>query len=363
MSRLLVTNADGPTAQSYVQMDPREHAYNKPEMYGVLDQKILRDETLYDVTNTKMVESNIEYVPGCERLFLEIISNASDNVGRSRRAGVDPGKIDVVMTSSTISITNYGLPIPIEIHPEKKIYVPEMIFGTMFTSSNYHVDRHEVGTNGVGAKIVNIFSTEFKVCVHDSIRKLKYVQIWRNNMKDKDIPEITPYNGIFSAVQIIYTMDFPRFGYTEYPQEAYSLYARHCADISFTAKTVVTFNGAEFNYSAIKEYARLYFGDIVDTGITHYQWPTGTEIIKRKGCQFSKNNTFAEIEMIAIDTPDAGRHISFVNCMMSREGGIHVDAAVSAVAGNTVEMINDVAIKKLTKMNKGNTLKLREVYQ
>ena len=36
-----------------------------------------------------------------------------------------------------ISVWNNGQGIPIEIHKEHKIYVPELIFGHLLTGSNY----------------------------------------------------------------------------------------------------------------------------------------------------------------------------------------------------------------------------------
>jgi len=44
-------------------------------------------------------------------------------------------------------------------------YVPELIFGTLLTSSNYDDDQKKVtgGRNGYGAKLCNIFSTEFTI--------------------------------------------------------------------------------------------------------------------------------------------------------------------------------------------------------
>jgi len=363
-----------PTAEAYKQYDHRTHVYMKPDTYIGADEKVVRDEWLYDIQNGRMINSTIDFVPGCERLCLEILTNASDNVGRSRRAGVDPGRIDIMMDNSSISITNYGLPIPIEIHPDEKVYVPQMIFGSLLTSSNYEVERHEAGTNGIGAKAANIFSTEFMVIIHDHIRHLKYTQIWNNNMTIRGDPIIEQYTGKNSSVQVVYKMDFARFGYPVpvtspngektggYPPEAFALFARHAIDISFTAKTVVTFNGHEFNYVNIRDYARLYFGDSVDTAIVHYQWPAGTEVInKKKGYQVARNPAItAEIELIAIDTPDAGNHVSFVNCMMTRDGGVHVNAAVKAVGDSAVQMINENMLKKLTRQNKGKELDAKE---
>jgi hypothetical protein len=47
-------------------------------------------------------------------------------------------------------------------HKEEKVYVPELIFGHLLTSSNYDDNEKKVtgGRNGYGAKLANIFSTE-----------------------------------------------------------------------------------------------------------------------------------------------------------------------------------------------------------
>jgi len=357
------------SADNYKQYDHRTHVYMKPDTYIGADEPMTREEWLFDLENGNMMTSNVNFVPGCERLYLEVLTNASDNVGRSRRAGVDPGIIEIEMTNSTISVTNYGLPIPIEIHPEEKVYVPQMIFGSLLTSSNYEVDRHEAGTNGIGAKAANIFSKEFIVIVNDHIRKLKYTQVWSDNMTIRSEPIIEKYKEKVSSVKIIYKMDFERFKYPVpngqeggYPKEAFSLFARHAVDISFTSKTLVKFNGSEFNFSNIRDYARLYFGEAVESAVIHYQWPNGTEVINKKnGRQIAKNSSILpEIELIAIDTPDDGHHVSFVNCMMTKEGGVHVNSAFKAVGESAVQMINDSVLKKLTKQNKGKELDAKE---
>ena len=64
-----------------------------------------------------------------------------------------------------IQIWNNGKGIPVEMHREEKVYVPAMIFGQLLTSSNYDDEERKVtgGRNGYGAKLCNIFSTEFTI--------------------------------------------------------------------------------------------------------------------------------------------------------------------------------------------------------
>ena len=61
-------------------------------------------------------------------------------------------------------------------HEKEGIYIPELIFGNLLTSSNYDDDEKKVvgGRNGFGAKLCNIFSTEFTVETADKNSKKIY---------------------------------------------------------------------------------------------------------------------------------------------------------------------------------------------
>ena len=363
----------GPSAADTKMYDQRTHVYMKNDMYIGADVPTERQTWLYNLVTGKLYKDTIYLVPGLERIFMEILSNASDNACMSRRKGIDPGKIDVVMNNSTISITNYGAPMPVEIHPDlinEQIYIPQISFGRLLTSRHYETDRHEAGTNGVGSKATNIYSKKFTAIIHDAIRHKKYTQTWTENMIHCHEPIIDHnYNGKISSVQIIYEADFARFGYQVpigetggYEPEAFSLFARHTLDVSLNAKIPVTFNGIGFNLSNIKDYGRLFFGDIVDEGVIHYQWPAGTEIIKKKkGTQVSKDPAILpEIELLALDTPDEGCHISFTNGIQNFDGGVHTNAAFKAVGDSTVKMINENIQKKLSRGKKNKELDAKE---
>lgn len=340
------TSVDGspliPQATDYKKLTHIQQIYKRCGMYIGNDTQTPRDEWIFDLNTLKMRKATITVPDGVERLYLEILSNGGDNVDRSRKAGVDAGIIEVLMNEHTISIKNNGVPIPVELHPEHGVYVPEMILGMLLTSSNYDdsKERTGIGMNGYGAKLVNIFSKSFMVIVCDGFRNLKYQQVWNENMSVRGEPSIEPYQGE-SSVQIVYTMDFARFGYTQYPEEAFYLFARHAADVSLTCKVPVTFNGIPFNVQDVRDYASLYFGND-RSHIVYYEWPDGTETINKKGgVQVAKNPYVIPItEMCVIDTPDMGEAISFVNGMPTKEAGVHVDAAMKSLSNAILETIN-----------------------
>lgn len=335
----------------YKHYTPIEHVLKIPDMYIGSDEQAVRDEFLYNFEEKRITKVDISLPEGVERLFLEVLSNASDNVGRSRRLGIDPGVIDVTMTETTITVRNEGMPIPIEMH-EEGVYVPELIFGTMLTSSNYEGDRHEAGRNGLGAKLCNIYSVFFSVDIGDGVNGIRYTQTWEKNMSVRGEPQFEEYQGP-DYVLVTFTMDFERFGYQQYPDEAFNLYARHCADISFTSKVKTTFNEIVFDVSNIKNYATLYFGNAVDRSLVHYQYAPGIKAPKKKGTILAADGfSLPNVELIVIDTPDAGECVSFVNFLMTKNGGVHVQAAIKAVSTLVVNIVNTEKPTKSAKAEK-----------
>ena len=80
-----------------------------------------------------------------------------------------------------------------EIHSGENIYLPELIFGNLLTSSNYNKDEKKItgGKNGCGAKLTNIYSTEFTIETMDRINKKKYKQTFTDNMNNNGKPQIS----------------------------------------------------------------------------------------------------------------------------------------------------------------------------
>ena len=330
----------------------------KLEMYTGSKKQKPREEWWYNLSK-ESIEKGIITLPECiERCFMEPLTNASDNVHRSRRWGVKPGHIYVYMSPSRIIIENKGTPIPIEFKEEEGMYVPELIFGVPGSSSHYNESvRHEAGVNGIGAKLTNVFSNRFEIEIDDHIRKKSYKQVWNGmGLEGREDPQIEVYRSKESRVRVTFDLDYDHFGYEDgrAPEETFCLFARHCADISFTTKVPVHFEynlfeddeGAkktiEFELGHPKDYARLYFADAVENSFLHYEWPKGTKIIKKEdGRQVSRDpNIIPLVEMCVIDTPDASENVSFVNSMMTRDGGVHVEAALKSVSDHIVNFIN-----------------------
>jgi DNA gyrase/topoisomerase IV subunit B len=338
-------------ADDFKGLTDKGHIYQITDTYIGSDEQVEREEWVFRFAKNLLEKRKITVSQAVERLFLEILSNAGDNAFASRNSGVDPGSIDITMTDEVITIRNGGLPIPIEVNKEMNLYAPEMIFGVLRTSSNYdpNVIRMGCGRNGFGAKLVNIFSKEFKIDVADNIRKKRYRQTWRNNMDVRENPVIESYSGP-SYVEVSYKMDFARFGYEEhkYPPEAFALFGRLALEMSMNCKVPLMMNGTQYDVMDIQNFCKFIFPpDAIATSIVH---------IEQEDPMY--------IEICIMDSPDSGETLSYVNGMITRDGGVHVEAVIKGISNVLLDKINSSkAVKLLNKddSKKKNILTLADI--
>lgn len=355
MQNMINTQVALPKASDYEGLTPEEHIRRVPDTYvGSVVPNDREKEVILFKSNAETGETDMEskmctitLAEAIERVFLEILSNAGDNAEKSRRIAdfsKKIGGIDVIMDRYTITIRNGGVPIPIE-KCENGMWLPEFIFGTLRSSSNYQ--GNDAGTycgrNGYGAKLTNIFSTIFSVSVGDSLKNLQFDQTWTEGMKKKSEAVVKAYNKKESYVEVKYSLDFPYFQMEQYTDEAFNLFAQHVANIGLIHKIPVSFNGIKFKCQNIKDYCKLLFGEEASkNAIVHYEWPVGTELVEKNGTMISKDKSAkAIIEMCVLDTPDNGKHLSFVNGIPTTDGGVHVNSAYKSISSTVLDMIND----------------------
>ena len=152
-------------SQKYKKLTQIEHVIKKPGMYIGEVKPRQEFQWIYNKDEKKMEYKEIVYSPGLYKIFDEIIVNALDETTRDKT--ITEMKINI--NQDTISVFNDGVGIPIVIHPEHKIYVPELIFANLLTSTNYGDNDKRVtgGTHGLGAKLTAIFSKEMIVEIGD----------------------------------------------------------------------------------------------------------------------------------------------------------------------------------------------------
>jgi len=175
--------APNTATDKYQRITHLEHIIKRPDTYiGSVERITEKQMWVYNSSTESMENREVSYVPGLYKIFDEILVNADDN--KQNDKNMDEIKVRVDRDSGEISVWNNGKGIPIEVHGKEGMYVPEMIFGHLLTSSNYDDVQQKVtgGRNGYGAKLCNIFSRRFTVETADSRQKKVYKQTWTANM-------------------------------------------------------------------------------------------------------------------------------------------------------------------------------------
>jgi DNA topoisomerase II len=151
-----------------------EHILLRPDTYIGSIEKVTQPMWVFDKDSSKIVQRDISYVsecsyvishttttfyfifskvPGLYKIFDEIVVNAADN--KQRDPSMDRINVTIDQEHNTISVWNNGNGIPVVMHSEHKMYVPELIFGHLLTGSNFDDDEKKTtgGRNGWGLKM------------------------------------------------------------------------------------------------------------------------------------------------------------------------------------------------------------------
>ena len=254
-------------SDKYQKKSHREHILQLPDTYiGSVEHNECISWS-FNETDTKLIPENMIIIPGLYKIFDEILVNAYDqHVRKYQLWGLNKCttndlvrniKVCINKELGEISVYNDGEGIDIALHPEHNIYIPELIFGNLLTSTNYDQDEEKItgGKNGYGAKLTNIFSKKFTIETTDTERKKKFIQVYYNNMTDKDEPLITTYTGD-SYTKNTFIPDFERFGISNLNDSIYSIMKKRVYDISAcTDQTVsVFFNDVKIPFKNFEKY-------------------------------------------------------------------------------------------------------------
>jgi DNA topoisomerase-2 len=90
---------------------------------------------LYDPSADKIVPKTVAVIPALCKLFDEILVNAADN--KQRDASTSRIDVRINAEDASISIMNNGKGIPVRMHKDAKMWVPELVLGNLLTGSNF----------------------------------------------------------------------------------------------------------------------------------------------------------------------------------------------------------------------------------
>ncbi|GAA6056524.1 DNA topoisomerase 2 [Rhodotorula toruloides] len=263
-------------SETYVKLTQLEHVLKRPDTYIGSIEPVTQPMWVWDRESEKMVFRQTTFTPGFYKIFDEILVNAADNKVR------DPTMSEIRVTideeKRTITVKNDGKGIPIEKHKKEGIYIPELIFGNLLTSSNYDDDEAKTtgGRNGYGAKLANIYSTEFIVETADG--ESKYRQVFSDNMSRKGAPKITSVKKDGEQYTLItFTPDLERFNMHDgFDRDTLALLHKRVWDMAgIVPKVKVYLNGKVLRCKDFKAYVEKFLAGTNEI--------TGAAAAKKKG--------------------------------------------------------------------------------
>lgn len=350
-------------SSKYQKLEQREHVLLRPDTYigtvryqnvdrfvaEFVESNIQQNQSEEEFTTTttnssspakesyelKILEKNVSFCTGLVQLFLEILNNARD---RTVVTDVESkcNKIDVQVDERTgeISIQNNGDSIPVEIHAKERIYIPEMIFGHLLTSSNYDDSERRIvgGRNGYGAKLTNIYSSRFSIELVDAKTRQRYSQTWYNNMTRCDPPVITTLSAKNPRpyTKVSWIFDHARFGKTNVIDADFlSIVRKAVVDVAATVgnKVTVTFQGREILCDSLQKY--------MDVFPSLSSSPTKIHAVV---------NDRWKIALATVDPSVGHKSFSFVNGIWTWLGGTHE----SYVTNQIVDCIGNILRKRVS---------------
>ena len=333
---------DGDIEKTYQKKTQLEHILLRPDSYIGTTEQISEKLWVYDSKTNSLINKEISYVPGFYKIFDEILVNAVDNIVRDLKMNT----IKVEIKNNSISIYNNGLGIPISIHKKYNIYVPELIFGQLLTSSNYDDSKKKItgGRNGYGAKLTNVFSKKFIVETGEKKTKKKYRQEFSDNMTKRKDPEITNYNGE-DYTKIYYEPDFKKFSMKEIDEDTLSLLIKRIYDVAGTtpSRIKVYYNNELIKINDFNQYIDLYIKD--------KYFDEENKIIYPK--IMANPNERWEVGFSMTD--GTFQQVSYVNGICTSKGGTHVNYILDQITNRISDFIK--------KKNKDIKMNLNQIKQ
>jgi DNA topoisomerase-2 len=294
-----------------------EHVLKRPDSYvGPVE---LGTEPYWILDGSTFSKKNLKYSPALLKIFDEILVNAIDrNSLHPKQVNSISVAIDKEMGSVTIENNGPLGGISVKMHEKEGLWNPELVFGHLLTSTNYDDTQKRIvgGRNGYGAKLANIYSTEFSVIIKDHETKQTYTQKWSKNMTVCDPPKIKKHSGATSSVSITFTPEWKRFGMSKMDDTIYNIFQKRVwdANICTTQNCKVKFNGDVLPKQNFEAYAKMHEGVQEVASVSGDRWS------------------------VCIGPSENGlEQISFVNGLCTMKGGTHVDHVANIVANGIIE--------------------------
>jgi DNA gyrase/topoisomerase IV subunit B len=279
--------------QRYRKLSDVEHVLIRPGRYlgSVSEHRAIT----WIPEGDRMVYQEITWHPALLKMFDEIISNSVDESTRNPK--LNEIKVQLAASGEMSVWDNGG--IPIEKHKEYDEWIPELIFGSLRSGSNFDdtEDSTVTGQNGEGSSLVNIFSKEFNIETCD--RKNEYLQTFTENSMKRTTPDIHAAKSKLGYTRISWLPDYDKLKTSFHDGNVLMLFRRVWDIAGCNPHLKLSINDEPIKVNSFKDYVTRFTDEYI----------------------YDENNNW----MVAVGPSDGSfQHVSFVNSTCTTTGGTHV---------------------------------------
>lgn len=313
--------ADPQNLRRFKKLDHISHILKRPDTYiGSIFP--LETSTFIVSLDGEVSWANLTYSPALLKIFDEVIQNCYDH--SKRPEGKHINKIDVTINQITGEITvmdNGG--IPVAKHPDLNQYIPDLIFGELMSGENYNEDegqeREGAGTNGLGSKLTNIYSTQFKIETADG--KKRYEKTYSDNRRTDGEEKLGASSLKYTKISFI--PDYAKLN-TQLDLDNIGMMIRRVYEIAAAMPGVaVTLNSKKLDVKDFETFAKKFSDQVLFT-----------------------SNDMWRVALLPTGEEEGFRQLSLVNGTSTKNGGPHIDYIMDQVVSGIREYI-----KKKTKQD------------
>lgn len=259
-----------------------DHAAKKKMWIGETSQIESKEFIADDIPERR----EVVYSPASLHCISEILVNALDRIEETKSFTGDSRTDHIWVTFNSdcqVTVKNNGRGVPVKMYPGKNKYLPEILFGQLFKGSNLEKTNESKtgGTNGVGSKLANLYSSLFEVEIvykesdtkTNKIITKYYKQTWKNRMKNVSEPEVKDISE--STKQYTKISFIPDFSLFDYPDDKVKIYKlldgllrvkiaqMACfANWISSGKAKIEYNGELFRYKSLQQFANWIYPDM-----------------------------------------------------------------------------------------------------
>ncbi len=259
---------------------------------------------------------------GLHHLVYEVVDNSIDEAMAGYCSSIEA----VIHDDDSITVSDDGRGIPVDIHPTEKVPGVELALTRLHAGGKFDKESYKVsgGLHGVGVSVVNALSE--KLCVEVKRDGFVWTQSFQRGAKDGELAKGEKTKD--SGTTVHFAPDHEIFTELQYSWDTLANRLRELAylnaGVSITLRDERRTDGAE-----VREERFLYEGGIVQyvEYLRGSKTPLHDEVVYLKGAQ---EGTEIELAMQYTDGYNEDT-FTFVNNINTHEGGTHLSGFKAAM--------------------------------